>query len=260
MTTDFVTRLPFPGFYESELSAAVDWEAETRAEWYAELQGDVDSRDYIADPLLRIEADRIGELFSEHSDFSKAYDLVAREWVEAFDTVFATETGLHLNLRFESMSSPREYNFSTDRVFAYLDRAAALKLRAMAIADRDRLAKVVGDNFTSYSGFVSFYSDDVADLIAKDPEELDHNEWCVFIEAALFGKVKPRRVEDDIHEILTYNNTFGDAFDRAIDWPGYDKAVEEERAALLAEIRVFDPYYTPAYRCPETPDLFARAA
>lgn len=59
---------------------------------------------------------------------------------------------------FESMSSPRFYNFETDRVFVLLTRADLARL--WRNTDRDIFEKACRDSFTSRSGFISSYSPD----------------------------------------------------------------------------------------------------
>lgn len=63
--------------------------------------------------------------------------------------------------RFESLESPREYNFSTDRIF--VDIPADEVRRMLAVVDPGTLAQVAKDRHTTRSGFISFYSPLVGD-------------------------------------------------------------------------------------------------
>ena len=82
----------------------------------------------------------------------------------------------------EEMVSPREYNFTTDRLFARFD---AVELRALlARADiRAELDIVAADMFTSRSGFMSHYSPTVGDW-GDDLAEWDYNQRGALLQAA----------------------------------------------------------------------------
>lgn len=66
-----------------------------------------------------------------------------------------------LDLKFESMHSPREYNFTTDRLFAYISIKSLAVVRRQT--SRENLSAKAVEMFTSRSGFMSFYSPTVAD-------------------------------------------------------------------------------------------------
>jgi hypothetical protein len=154
--------------------------------------------------------------------------------------------------------STREYNFTTDRIFDYLSHETGAKLHALALADHARLAKVLADNFTSYDGFHSHYSPDLSAWVDIATDELDHNGWLIMLTAAV-GKGGTEQLRVEIEEYMLADGGFTDAYQAIIDWPKFEEAVADERAEKLAEIRIDDPYYEPAYRCPETPDMFRAA-
>jgi hypothetical protein len=63
---------------------------------------------------------------------------------------------VEVKLHFDELSSPRSYNFTTDRIFAKLSRDSVRKLyRAV---DKALLDRVITARFTSYDGFSSFYA------------------------------------------------------------------------------------------------------
>ena len=100
----------------------------------------------------------------------------AMEYVENFAAALGTEC------EWEEMVCAREYNFTTDRLFAKFDADA---LRAwMARADiRAELDSVAADMFTSRSGFISHYSPCVADW-ANDVADWDYNQRGALLRAA----------------------------------------------------------------------------
>ena len=81
------------------------------------------------------------------------------------------------SLTFESLKMPREYNFNTDVIYCHIGIADALKLyNRVTFPNTDKLAQLLKDNFTSSSGFHSFYSNELEDYLSKSIEQLDHNE------------------------------------------------------------------------------------
>lgn len=261
MTTDrYIIEVPtFPGFYESWLSDELDALEAQDAECYAAAEADIfDTDRYIADPALRLSIADYSELMFKLADYRKGYDKTARAYVDAFAYALSTVVDFEVKLEFESLTSPREYNFGTDRLFAYLDANTAAKLHARALSDPGMLATVLENTFTSYDGFHSHYSPKLEEWTGLSPAELDHNGWMVFLTAAI-GKDMPL-LRMELEEAIFGDGGLQWAWEACIDWNGFSAAVEEERALKLEELRVYDPYYEPAYRCPVTPDLFSVAA
>lgn len=155
--------IPFSGFYESWH----DVEFDTAIEMMFNSGGYLSSEQYGALQLR----------FWETIDWHAAQTAYASDYVSNF----AAELGLK-SVEFEEMVSPREYNFTTDRLFAKFD---ADELRALfARADvREMLDKVAADMFTSRSGFMSYYSPDVASWGA-DVSEWDANQRGALVHAA----------------------------------------------------------------------------
>lgn len=98
----------------------------------------------------------------------------AKEYVEMFGDKF------ELDLEFIEMTSPREYNFSTDRVFAKIPKEQIDKIRKEVEA-HEKWGEYIKERFTSRSGFMSFYSED-----SKDEEwtkdVLDECQYRVVLE------------------------------------------------------------------------------
>lgn len=104
----------------------------------------------------------------------KAIELeYCKHYVEAFGDKF------ELDLTFDEMTSPREYNFSTDRIFCLIPREQIDKIRKEVEAHKD-YPQYIKDRFTSCDGFWSFYSND-----HKDEEwtrdTLDECQYAVVI-------------------------------------------------------------------------------
>lgn len=242
-------KIPFPGLYESWLSHGIDREAEQTADNEAER----DSERYA--PELRIEAHEFADILFDVTNHSKAYARIASEYLEAFDYVASDEIGLPLSLKFESMTSPKFYNFETDRLFAFIPLKVVKALFALSKRDGHlRLTKVLLDNCTSYDGFWSHYSNDLAVWLAKPVAKWDHNELEMLLRAAL-GDVERSELQYALEDRI--GEDFMTAHDNAVDWPKFEAKVADLRAEKEAELRADDPdYVPPPIRCDRTPDMF----
>jgi hypothetical protein len=114
---------------------------------------------------------------------SRAFDLVQWDKVKAryaaeYAEAFAKEFGI-VGAEFESMTSPRFYNFETDRVFMLIPLGEVARMHSET--PRETLAQVAAEMFTSRSGFISFYSPDVSDW--GDLCEWDHNQVYALVSA-----------------------------------------------------------------------------
>lgn len=131
--------LPFAGFYESYHDAEFDREIESALE-YTGLP--------YSSPLY----DALQSLAFDAADFGAA----RLDYAQAYATAFLDWLGL--DGAFESMDSPKEYNFSTNRVFVTLTRSDIARL--WRGVDKAKFAKACRARFTSRSGFISHYSPD----------------------------------------------------------------------------------------------------
>ncbi|NNM74766.1 hypothetical protein [Enterovirga aerilata] len=244
-------EIPFPGFYHSILSDELDYVEEQEIEYFAEHR---QAEEGVPEEL-RLDAFEYGDILMRHTDYSVAHERVAKAWVDGFNLVAEEMLGFNPGFVFEETTSPREYNFETDRVFARCPVDTVRKLRAMV--DPDRLAEVMRERHTSRSGFISFYSPDLADW-PDDVTEWDHNQLGTLLRACL---PEDDRSEEGVTWRVFYAITDDGGFywdwSEAVDWKAVEAAVNEARDEKLAEIRADDPdYEAPAPRCPYTGDLF----
>ncbi len=96
-------------------------------------------------------------------------------------------------MEFESIDSPRQYNFTTDRLF--VDVPANELIHFYNRVDQGILADMIKEKHTSGPGFDSFYENDINDPSWQDPALFDHNQWCTVIEA------KAKQEEVDLDEL-----------------------------------------------------------
>lgn len=162
MTNKLSALVPFAGFYET---------------WHDAEFDDVLSR------MFDIEGDGASYAAELASRFFDTIDWQAAqtEYAQEYCSRFAAALGMKV-CEFEEMNSPREYNFTTDRLFCLFLES---ELQSLFNNDdvRAELDKVAADMFTSRSGFISFYSPDVTSW----PETLgewDHNQRGALLKAA----------------------------------------------------------------------------
>jgi hypothetical protein len=253
----------FPGFYESDLSHAVDREGESWIEYRCD--GGESGPDYESDyPAPLSLADDLASLLFYHTQYDDAYQSLARSWAAAFDYHAGEMLGLtvpstrrtwtgeafavvpcecpSVGIAFGEMESPREYNFTTDRVFGRVRLSTMRDLFNRSAADRhETLSRVIRERFTSRSGFVSFYSNDVRDWVKKPLRDWDHNEYGTLLWAALEiagGDLDCREYYSgffaDVRKTTLENDGAHDAWCNAVDWPAFEAARAEMRVERLA--------------------------
>lgn len=112
-------------------------------------------------------------LAQDKVDWREVYEKYATNYAENFAYEF------HIKMEFESMKSPREYNFSTDVIYCTIEPGEVQRI--FAAVDKALLEEVARENFTSRSGFISFYDPDFSSWGAIT--EWDHNQVGALIRA-----------------------------------------------------------------------------
>lgn len=172
--TRMITSIPFDGFYESYSSERVDealgvadGDYEYLKEENPQKEGETDTE----------HAKRIEKLFDEIYDAAD-FQAMREEYARAYVDAFAKDNGL--KLEYEKLESPRFYNFTTDRIFCFIDPAEVGRL--VSIVDPVKLQALIKEKFTSYDGFSSNYSNDMKEWNIDAYLELDHNQIETIIE------------------------------------------------------------------------------
>ncbi len=199
-----ITTIPFAGFYESMWSHGLERAEEMHLEYLEQEEG----------VAMLASADAIWKA----SDYRAMCNYVARKYVDYLNDYIKDEFDLDLDLKFESMQSPREYNFQTDRIFCEISDENLRKLRTFVSEDDLRLA--IKTRFTSRSGFISSYPNRLEDW--PPLEDWDHNHiGTLFV--ALMGE--DGDWEWDILERM--HEVFHHAFDEGVDWAKFDELLKE---------------------------------
>ena len=153
----------FSGFYESELSAMMDREIESEAEYNGKEI----------------------EWLTERYDFGAAMEAISKAWTMAFSDE------LEIPIEYDSVASPKEYNFTTDRIFALIPLAEVKKLEPLRHSEEFKT--ILKKWFTSYDGFISFYANNPSDADWQRPvEEWDHNELSALLAAKVLQEFKDK--------------------------------------------------------------------
>jgi hypothetical protein len=292
---NLIVNLPlFPGFYESILSQSLDHAVTQEAENLAERES---SEEYYPDEFWPQELRLDHSEFWDSVSFGDAYTDMARDWVQAFDLWMNENMGTpEGSFTFESMTSPRFYNFETDRVFCFVPQSVMESLYAGI--DVEKLRETIESRHTSRSGFISFYENDLdswQEKIAEGLQYLDHNELQTILCAAIADLVaEESRYGEGLNWTLCESIMESDYeyLDRHTDWQGYESKCQQWRAEKLAALIETDADQAARliagcervaaleslavaeldsdtralwqgkldarpYRCPETADLFA---
>jgi len=109
-TLPCVVQLPFSGFYESIWTSEVNNRIEQDAEWLEEHD----------DRFKGMELSEITDAICDQVDFRNAYAAIARGYAIHYGEWVRIELGLSVSefgWEFDSLDSPREYNFRTDELF-----------------------------------------------------------------------------------------------------------------------------------------------
>jgi hypothetical protein len=172
------TTIPFSGFYSSMHDDEIDRTLEN-------LISDSSGCHPISDRIA-------SNLWMHMGDVSTEY---ARAFLADFQILFNGETGLSVAFEWDTLDSPRAYNFSTDRIFA---KVSAEHVKAMySKVNHSILDRMAEERFTSCSGFISHYSPDVSSW--GELEEWDHNQVGTLVEA-LVSQFLPKEWEGNVIE------------------------------------------------------------
>ena len=147
----------FPGFYESSLDAMID----------QEIEMEMDNKDLTYEDI------------EDQLDYNAARQAISKAWVNAF----SQEIGIYFE--FVELWSPREYNFTTDKVYAEISNEDIKKIydKVHVTAEKqyvEAFDHILKSWFTPYDGFCPYYSNDV-DQWNKNWDELNEIEASVYL-------------------------------------------------------------------------------
>ena len=159
------STIPFDVFYESFISADIDHQIGQQIEWDTDIYDlNEDEQQVLEDSYLSINR-------------SYFYNQIAEDYTNFYiDALNERLKGFTLNAKFKLLTSPKEYNFETDRIFIEIEENHAIDFIKYIIKNyKKELEKKIQDRFTSRSGFYSYYKNSL-DLWPKNYLEWDHNQ------------------------------------------------------------------------------------
>lgn len=162
--------IPFSGFYESWHADSIDREIESMFDREGNGEGE------------------IPDDWHRFCDYEAIHEAYAKAYVDWFNEELKKESGIDFELEFESLESPREYNFRTDRIFCKMPVGKARELVGLVSSGRvpnSTLAEVLKQRHTSRSGFISSYSNRLEDWLELEFEELDNIHFESYLLALL---------------------------------------------------------------------------
>jgi len=207
-----ITVIPFTGFYETIHNERVfdyDYEAELLREY-------TNNNDFIEEFLSEVHM---------RADFVKAREAYARDYCKEFQS----ETGIAID--FESLTSPREYNFATDKIYAHIELSELQ--RHYNEVDKAKLAQAFKERFTSRSGFHSFYDNQPP---SKPLVEWDHNELETLLLAWIADNgYSHHTISCESGAWLEYDSYLNALYDCVMDddYPGFLERIRRERDKRL---------------------------
>lgn len=164
------TTIPFDGFYESEHSANLDYALESI---FSNDHGEVNSSLFLkANDLI---------------EWQRVFLAYSQRYVSNFASLFGLTT-----LKFVELSSPREYNFTTDRIFCSIDLEEVKSI--FEKVDENLLRERIAARFTSRSGFVSYYPNTLEEW-PSDLSEWDINQVGTLLEAMVYADYDNGRMD-----------------------------------------------------------------
>jgi len=177
MPDKMIVAFPFEGFYETFHS------------------------DRMFDEISQVLFGKYWEETKNDDEIERAYDYArenkaeiayCRQYVSSVCKMYGLTT-----VEFDEMTSPKEYNFRTDRIFAAMDKDEMK--RVLSGLDMEKLAKRVKEKHSSREGFWSWVE---SDLAKWNLEELDHNQAETVLEEYFDEKYKEMGFRDSWHHDL----------------------------------------------------------
>ena len=159
------STIPFDGFYNSYISSDIEHQIGQQIEWDTDIYDlNEDEQQILWDNYLSVNRSYFYNEIAEH--YTDLYIDALNERLEGFT----------LNAKFNLLTSPREYNFETDRIFIDIEKNHAIDFIKYIIKNyKKELEEKIKQRFTSKDGFWSHYKNGL-DLWTKDYSEWDHNQ------------------------------------------------------------------------------------
>lgn len=166
--------IPFSGFYGSLHDSLMNDAVQDQAAWYVAQQAGVEYNGY--HDLPNTLASRAAEIvWRQNGSFRSQY---RHNYAVAYARLWCSEADLEYH-SFGEVSSPRYYNFSTDRIFAFVEYKSLQRLRC--IHAKDFVAYAL-KNIHSRDGFILFSEYRPELWVRKPCRTWDALMWGMFLD------------------------------------------------------------------------------
>jgi hypothetical protein len=159
------STIPFDGFYESFICDDIDYQIGQQIEWDSDIYDlNEDEQQILWDSYLSVNR-------------SYFYNQIAKDYTNFYIEILNRRLkGFSLKAEYNLLTSPREYNFETDRIFIDIEKNHAIDFIKYIIKNyKKEFENKIKERFTSRSGFNSFYKNSL-DTWTQDYSEWDHNQ------------------------------------------------------------------------------------
>ena len=143
-------------------------------------------------------------------DYKKTHDGVAKQWTSLFIDILPDlekDTWLKI-VAYESLWSPKYYNFSTDEVNANIEYDIE-KIVQYLEKNRDDFTKYIKENNTSYDGFIAYLDNTFDDYIKALRDDTKESELTQVIDFYIEQNKLEENIDNihyDIEVCLEYTN------------------------------------------------------
>lgn len=192
---NLIIELPFSGFYHSMHDFYIDNFIEYEIEY---LKNELN----YTDEQIDIIKDRFYMM-----DYAPIREAICKHYIQAYNDVFYDEHNIHLDLTFHSMTSPKFYNFETDRLYAEITQDTFNQI--IALLSDDATQAKLRDKYKSRDGYFVFES------TIEAIEQKDYERFS----ADLLEMLLP---ENTVIEDYQYTDNVSEVVMNAINWNALD--------------------------------------
>lgn len=170
-----VIEIPFSGFYHSIHDMHID-------SWIEYILSG-DEAEYLGIP----ESELSDKLYM--MDYSNIRKAICEHYIKAYNSVFYDNFDIDLDLVFSEMTSPKFYNFETDRLYCSIEQRRFDEV--VALLDDEKIQNTLFDKYKTCSGFIVFdstlqaiaekdyqrFSSDILEMLLAENEVTEHYEY-----------------------------------------------------------------------------------
>lgn len=183
-------QVPFSGFYHSIHDMYIDNHIEYEIEYLESELGYTDEQlDIIKDKFYMM-------------DYAPVRKAICEHYINAYNAVFYDEYGIHLDLEYSQLISPKFYNFETDRLYALIDES--IYNEVTALINSEDFKTMLKDKFKAQPGFMPFQS---------TLDAIENNDTVLF-SAELLEQLLP---EETVIDNYQYSDNINEVVSNACD-------------------------------------------